>query len=541
MNTRIIILLIVLSLGVGHAAAQEEEQACPIDLMLVLDGSDSIAPRDFEVMRDWTTELVSRFTISEDDANIGVIQFSNEAYYESELSSDGSQILNSIAGMSQRAQNTNITEGLNAAGAQFLLYGRRDSPRVIIVLTDGNHNEGPGPIPVANELRGETSARTVIIGVAVGSVDLAEIIAIAGGEFNVIHVPDFDGLRQILSILHDYSCAVTTEGTVDADASALIFPTAVPQNQPAPTQVSAAPAATQAPAQPTVAPPTATPAPTQVALAPLLAALNDTQIAFSSNRDGDTEIFLMEADGANQRQLTSNNATDDKPDISPDGRKIAWESNANGTFDIWVMNIDGTSAQPITDNNSQDWGPSWSPDGSLIAFHSVRGDVSGIWVMEADGSNPRQVTRTSNGADRSAAWSPDGSQIVYYSDRTEGRELYIVDVATGDEIRLTENEVYDGEPDWFGDELAFSSTRSSENTRSDICIMGSDGSNARCLTALTGTEDDPSWSPDGDFLVFESGQAGNFDIWIVRPDGSELRQITTDGGRDWSADWGVKP
>jgi hypothetical protein len=187
----------------------------------------------------------------------------------------------------------------------------------------------------------------VIIGVAVGSVDLGEIIAIAGGEFNVIHVPDFDGLRQILSILHDYSCAVATEGTTDADSAALIFPTAVPQAaapqvqptvappQNQPTQAAAAPAQSQ----PTVAPqPTVTSVPTQVALAPLPAALNDTQIAFSSNRDGDTEIFLMEADGQNQRQMTSNNFTDDKPDIAPDGRQIAWESNANGTFDIWVMN-----------------------------------------------------------------------------------------------------------------------------------------------------------------------------------------------------------
>jgi TolB protein len=449
--------------------------------------------------------------------------------------------------MGQFVENTNITEGLRFAQRE-LQNGRSGSPHVIILLTDGVHNVGPGPISVADDIRGESSARTVIIGVAVGSVDLGEIIAIAGGEHNVIHVPDFDGLRQILSILHDYSCAVATEGTTDAFSAALVFPTAVPQQaapQAQPTQVAAAPAATQVPAaqaQPTVPPPpTATPVPTQVALAPLPAALADTQIAFSSNRDGDTEIFLMEADGQNQHQMTSNNFTDDKPDISPDGRQIAWESNANGTFDIWVMNIDGTDAHPITDNNSQDWGPAWSPDGSQIAFHSVRGDESGIWIMDADGGNPRQLTVTANGADRSAAWSPDGSQIVYYSDRTEGRELYIVDVATGDEIRLTENEVYDGEPDWFGDELVFASTRSSENTRSDICFMSIDGSNSRCLTAITGTDDDPSWSPDGDFIVFESGQSGNFDIWIMRPDGSELRQITSDGARDWSADWGVKP
>jgi uncharacterized protein YegL len=569
-------------LPMTQASDSAQQQTCAIELMLVLDSSGSIESRDYyQVMKPWAKDLVGRFTLGAEAARIGVVNFSSNASLEIGLADDQSNIFRNIDEMVKFDGGTNMIAGLQLAWDELRTSSRPNTPQIIILLTDGNPDSSP--VFLAEQIRGESGTRTVILGVAVGNINLSEIVAIAGGEENVIQVADFEGLNQIVKILSDYTCAIATDGQTaslsqlaieaannpDADldglpASADNCPAitnpdqgdadgdrlgdacdpetiiiAPNTNQPTPnTAVNPNPSANTA-----AATPAPTLAPTEVAQAAITLPADvaqNTQIVFSSNRDGDSEIFIMNADGSDQRQLTFNNFTDDKPDFSPDGRQIAWESNQGGTFDIWVMDIDGQNARPLTDNTSQDWGPAWSPDGSQIAFHSLRGQSTNVWVMNADGSNPQLITRASTS--RSASWSPDGSQLVFYSDRDEGREIYTIDLATGDEQRLTNNEVYDGQPDWSpdGSTLVFASVRNTEEELSNVCFMAVDGSNADCILVY-GTDDDPSWSPDGGYIVFESGNAGNFDIWIMQPDGSGLTQLTDDPARDWSADWGGKP
>ena len=137
-----------------------------------------------------------------------------------------------------------------------------------------------------------------------------------------------------------------------------------------------------------------------------------TQIAFRGDLDlaepsGDEEIYVMNADGTNVRQLTSNGDFDSAPAWSPDGTKIAFEKAAAGTFvpgvpaepgkeaeekDIYVMRADGTHVRRLTDSPGLDEGPVWSPDATKIAFSSDRHGQQEIYVMDADGSNPRRLT-----------------------------------------------------------------------------------------------------------------------------------------------------
>ena len=137
-----------------------------------------------------------------------------------------------------------------------------------------------------------------------------------------------------------------------------------------------------------------------------------TQIAFRGDLDlaepsGDEEIYVMNADGTNVRQLTSNGDFDSAPAWSPDGTKIAFEKAAAGTFvpgvpaepgkeaeekDIYVMRADGTHVRRLTDSPGLDEGPVWSPDATKIAFSSDRDGQQEIYVMDADGSNPRRLT-----------------------------------------------------------------------------------------------------------------------------------------------------
>ena len=131
-----------------------------------------------------------------------------------------------------------------------------------------------------------------------------------------------------------------------------------------------------------------------------------TKIVFRGDLDlaepsGDEELYVMDADGTNLHQLTSNGDFDSAPSWSPDGKRILFERAPAGTFtpgveaqekDVYVMRADGTHVRRLTDSPGIDEGPEFSPDGTKIAFSSARDGQQELYVMDADGSNPRRLT-----------------------------------------------------------------------------------------------------------------------------------------------------
>jgi len=169
------------------------------------------------------------------------------------------------------------------------------------------------------------------------------------------------------------------------------------------------------------------------------------QIAFISDRDGNLDIYLMNADGSGVMQLTNDPSNDTYPDWSPDGTRIAFTSFRDGNWEIYVMNADGSHATRLTDNGAQ-W-PAWSPDGTRIAFNTVRDGNWEIYVMNADGSDPRNLTNSPD-EDGSPAWSPDGTKIAFNSHRDGNEEIYVMNADGSGLGNLTNNPAADGGAAW---------------------------------------------------------------------------------------------
>lgn len=176
-----------------------------------------------------------------------------------------------------------------------------------------------------------------------------------------------------------------------------------------------------------------------------------SRIAFTSSRDGgDWDIFVMNANGTGVTPLTDNADSDRNPNWSPDGDRIVFESGRDGDDDIYVMNADGSGVVQLTNDPDQDIRPDFSPDGSRIAFASNRDANPEIWSMNPDGSGLQQITFTELLINSDPSGSPDGSRIVF-SRRvpdTGDADIWIVDVANGNETRLTSDGNGNRDPDW---------------------------------------------------------------------------------------------
>ena len=271
--------------------------------------------------------------------------------------------------------------------------------------------------------------------------------------------------------------------------------------------------------------------------APAAAAANGP-IAFASERDGNWEIYAMNADGSGVVRLTNNSTTDRQPSWSPDGRRIAFSSYRDGNWEIYAMNADGSNQTRLTRNSVNDWYPSWSPDGRRIAFSSQRDGNWEIYAMNADGSGVSRLTNRPNNNDYYPRWSPDGGRIAFFSYHgSDNREIYAMNADGSGLSRLTNNSTHDLTPSWSPDgrRIAFISNRSGGW---EIYAMNADGSGVVRLTNNSSSDWNTSWSPDGRRIAFESQRDGNWEIYAMNADGSNQTRLTRNSVNDWNASWG---
>ena len=289
------------------------------------------------------------------------------------------------------------------------------------------------------------------------------------------------------------------------------------------------------------------------------------RIAFSSYRAGESEIYIMNADGSEVTCLTDSAERSNQPTWSPDGRRIAFVRREDGdNLEIFAMNAAGSGQVRLTALPfSLDSEPAWSPDGSQIAFTSSQGSymdmqvgrvtIYNIYVINADGSGLTCLTGNNAGGDTpssvaelneawntSPSWSPDGQQIIFRSNRDGNDEIYVMAADGSEQRNLTHHPASDADPAWSpdGTRIAFVSDRDGDG---EIYVMDADGSNPTRLTDSPRKDTHPAWSPDGQWIAFYSNREGdlglNFEIYVMRADGSGQTRLTYHGDFDGFPAW----
>jgi TolB protein len=271
-----------------------------------------------------------------------------------------------------------------------------------------------------------------------------------------------------------------------------------------------------------------------------------TKVTFSSDRDGERvqgtvekrevkEVYIADYDGANQRRVTVNRALNITPTWSPDARSIAYTSYRRGYPDIFISLIyQGALQTPMDKSGTQNWLPAWSPDGTRIAFTSNRDGNPELYVMNRDGSNLRRVT-THPAIDTTPTWSPTGAQIAFTSDRTATPQIYVMG-ADGLNVRRISTDSFCDRPTWSPapfNELAFVCRT---GPGFDIKIYDFASAETRQITFGEGSNESPSYSPNGRHLAFTSTRAGKTQVFTIGRDGKGVRQITKTGN-NYTPDW----
>jgi serine/threonine protein kinase len=325
----------------------------------------------------------------------------------------------------------------------------------------------------------------------------------------------------------------------------------------------------------TVAPPTDTPqAATDTPLAPTDTAPPPTdttppspsppptsfgRLAFSSNRDGNPEIYVMNLAGGSPLRLTNTNANDWLPDWSPDGSRLAFTSQRTGSYDLWVMSADGSAQTAWISTGGWDEYARWAPDGqrlSLSTTATTQGVAnSEIFVRQPSG-NLQQIT-SSTAEDQWADWSPDG-RLVYtegFKDQSDW-DIYVVSGDGGVPTAWLDEATCDVQPTWSPDGQWIGFLRMSQDTNvngridfedsGDIWIGRSSGGALRQVTsglwAVT-----PTWSPDSQWIAFarildsngngRSDSEDRVDIWAVPISGGEPLPLVQSPHRDGDPSW----
>jgi len=217
---------------------------------------------------------------------------------------------------------------------------------------------------------------------------------------------------------------------------------------------------------------------------------NAHRIVYTSYLHLYPELYSMNVDGSDKKEIPTGIELNASPSLSPDASQIAFAGSQRGNTDIYVIAAGGGNLRRLTNTRSLEAAPRWSPTGRQILYTSDQTGVPQIWLMEAEGTGARQFTFAGNWNDE-GSWSPDGARIAFAC-RNEGDfNICVMDVATGRTVQLT-----------------------------------SEGSNGH-----------PAWSPDGDKIVYQSRRGGSTQVYTMDAGDGKNKRLLTDSGNNTQPVW----
>ncbi len=265
-----------------------------------------------------------------------------------------------------------------------------------------------------------------------------------------------------------------------------------------------------------------------------------TEIAFSSRIGRFKELFVMDMDGSNARQLTNERALAMSASWDPSGSRLVYTSFRNRTPDLFLMNVASKSAKQITRTTELEIGAHFLGNDRLLVSRT-EGSDSDIVIMSTDGTIERRLTPPNRAIDVSPVPSPDGRELIFCSNRGGGPQIYKMGIDGSNPRRISfVNSNYCTSPAWApsGDKIAFV-CRADGNFQ--MFVSDVNGDNVLQLTS-SGSNEDPDFSPDGRYLTFSSSYfGGGYNIAIMRTDGTSIKQISKARGGDFEPTWGPLP
>lgn len=255
------------------------------------------------------------------------------------------------------------------------------------------------------------------------------------------------------------------------------------------------------------------------------------------------QICIMNADGTGFRRLTTdNNRQHYYPSLSPDGQSVLYAAfREENIYEIYEMNLNSGEVKQLTNKTGVVNGPEVSPDGKSIVYKlwTVYSDRDIIMLMDRNGENKNNIPRA-EGWD--PTWSPDGKYVLFASDMDGSIQLYTIRTDGKQLQKISNLPAIRGRSDWSPDGQ-YIVTYSGEPWHREVYIMNADGTNARIISPAGGNSQGPSISPDGKWVAFTAyfdhpNDDHGCEIYILRIDGSDLRRLTNNDYCDYQPRWG---
>jgi len=271
----------------------------------------------------------------------------------------------------------------------------------------------------------------------------------------------------------------------------------------------------------------------------------DGEIVFQSDMDGDNEIYLLTSKGV--KKLTDNAWSDEYPKWSPDGNWVAFTSNRTGNFDVYIMNEDGEQVRQITSGPRDEVEHAWFPDGRRIAYtEEVKrpfGKSYALWAVDLGSRVKSRLMPDFQGSNALPAFSPREPLMAFTGKKTMGWDVFVYNLETKAVKNLTDN----GKtcrPDFSADGSRIAYVSHESDGKGDIWMMGRDGGGKTRLTLRDDSYDYfPCWSPDGRSVLFCSNtksmyaEKGDWDLYLVDVETGRVALFFKSPGRDVFPDW----